>query len=281
MASESNDALLMRFRRLCEAVGLARGHGVRLAPEAAEELTRIEDELRARLNDVSSAGSAFDRLSVPGGSRPGDSPDESSADEPTRRRDPDTGGDAGEPDTRSAVAPTNGSPTGLSPGALPANGARSGGPGQPVAATIFCDGACQGNPGPGGYGVIVRCAGLPDRELSGGKPVTTNNQMELAGAIAGLEAALECNATDITVITDSEYLVKGMTEWATGWQRKGWRTTAGTPVKNRDLWERLLALTTGRTMRWQWTKGHAGHPENERCDHLAVTAAQLSRLAKV
>ncbi len=131
---------------------------------------------------------------------------------------------------------------------------------------IFSDGACSGNPGPGGYGTLLRY-GDHVKELSGYDPATTNNRMELLGAIRGLEALKQpCN---VRLITDSQYLVKGMTEWIGGWQKKGWKNSKKEAVVNRDLWERLLELTSQHNVEWSWVKGHAGHLENERCDELA------------
>jgi len=138
---------------------------------------------------------------------------------------------------------------------------------------IFSDGACSGNPGPGGYGTILRC-GVTEKELSGFASETTNNRMELLGAIAGLEALKRpCR---VRVTTDSQYLVKGMTEWIEGWVRKGWRNSKKQEVLNRDLWERLLLLCATHQVEWAWVRGHDGHEENERCDQLA-RAAILSR----
>jgi len=134
---------------------------------------------------------------------------------------------------------------------------------------IFCDGACSGNPGPGGYGAILRCNGRT-KEISGGDPATTNNRMELSGAIEALrQLTRPCR---VTVTTDSQYLVKGMTEWIQGWQRKGWQNSKKEPVLNRDLWEALLELSKVHTIQWQWVRGHDGHTENERCDQLAREA---------
>jgi len=134
---------------------------------------------------------------------------------------------------------------------------------------LFCDGACSGNPGPGGYGTILRCRGV-EKELSGAAPETTNNRMELTAAIAGLqELTRPCR---VTVTTDSQYLVKGMTEWMAGWQRNGWKNSKKEPVLNRDLWEQLVALSAQHQLRWQWVRGHDGHAENERCDQLAREA---------
>lgn len=131
---------------------------------------------------------------------------------------------------------------------------------------IFCDGACSGNPGPGGYGAILRC-GKHEKEISGGAKETTNNRMELSAAIEALR--LLTRPCRVTITTDSQYLVKGMTEWIAGWQRKGWRNSKKEPVVNRDLWELLLELTRSHTVQWKWVRGHAGHAENERCDQLA------------
>ncbi|MBT0662956.1 ribonuclease HI [Geobacter pelophilus] len=137
------------------------------------------------------------------------------------------------------------------------------------AVEIFCDGACSGNPGPGGWGTILRL-GNNEKELSGGEPATTNNRMELTAAIAGL-AALK-RPCRVVITTDSQYLVKGMTEWISGWIRKGWINSKKEPVVNRDLWERLLELTGIHTVEWRWVRGHDGHAENERCDELARNA---------
>jgi ribonuclease HI len=134
---------------------------------------------------------------------------------------------------------------------------------------IFCDGACSGNPGPGGFGAILR-SGKTVKELSGAAPDTTNNRMELTAAITALEALTRpCH---VVLTTDSQYLVKGMREWLAGWIRKGWINSKKEPVLNRDLWERLHALGKIHTIDWRWVKGHAGHPENERCDELARMA---------
>lgn len=134
---------------------------------------------------------------------------------------------------------------------------------------IFCDGACSGNPGPGGHGTILRCRGV-EKELSGYSPETTNNRMELQAAISGLsQLKRPCS---VTVVSDSQYLVKGMTEWLEGWQRKNWLNSKKEPVFNRDLWEQLLALSKTHSIQWQWVRGHDGHAENERCDELAREA---------
>jgi len=134
---------------------------------------------------------------------------------------------------------------------------------------IFCDGACSGNPGPGGYGAILR-SGSTVKELSGGARETTNNRMELTAAITALEALKRpCN---VVLTTDSQYLVKGMREWLAGWIRKGWINSKKEPVLNRDLWERLDSLAKVHRIDWRWVKGHDGHQENERCDELARQA---------
>ncbi len=131
---------------------------------------------------------------------------------------------------------------------------------------IFCDGACSGNPGPGGFGCILRSGGR-EKELSGAEPHTTNNRMELLGAITALESLKR--PCEVALTTDSQYLVKGMTEWIQGWIRKGWKNSKKEDVLNRDLWERLLALTAVHRVQWRWIRGHNGHVENERCDELA------------
>lgn len=135
-----------------------------------------------------------------------------------------------------------------------------------AAVDIFCDGACSGNPGPGGWGTILRCGGS-EKELSGGEPLTTNNRMELTAAIKGLSALKR--PCSVTITTDSQYLVKGMTEWMKGWQKRGWINSKREPVVNRDLWERLNELSGIHSVQWRWVRGHDGHAENERCDELA------------
>ena len=136
---------------------------------------------------------------------------------------------------------------------------------------IFTDGACSGNPGPGGYGVILRF-GSRQKELSGGERATTNNRMELLGAITGLAALKEkCR---VTLYTDSRYVADGLTKgWAKKWRANGWRKADKSPALNSDLWDRLLELYDSHDVKIVWVKGHAGHPENERCDELAVQAA--------
>jgi len=139
---------------------------------------------------------------------------------------------------------------------------------------IFSDGACSGNPGPGGWGTILRFGGH-EKELSGYDPETTNNRMELIGAIAGLEALTRpCR---VRVTTDSEYVKKGMTEWIEGWVKRGWKNTQKKAVANRDLWERLLELADQHQVEWHWVRGHDGHAENERCDALARAAIETGK----
>ncbi len=131
---------------------------------------------------------------------------------------------------------------------------------------IWTDGACSGNPGPGGWGAILR-AGAHEKELSGGEGLTTNNRMELLAAISALEALKKPCAVDLH--TDSEYLRNGVTKWMFGWKRNGWRTADKKPVKNQDLWERLDAAIARHEVAWHWVKGHAGNELNERADELA------------
>lgn len=135
----------------------------------------------------------------------------------------------------------------------------------------YTDGACSGNPGPGGWGVVMVARDgdtvLKSREFNGGAPATTNNRMEMMAAIAAIEA-LEYPST-LTLVTDSVYLRDGVTRWIHGWKLNGWRTAARKPVKNEDLWRRLDAAAARHALRWEWVKGHAGHPENERADALA------------
>ncbi|MBI1220599.1 MAG: ribonuclease HI [Rhodobacteraceae bacterium] len=135
----------------------------------------------------------------------------------------------------------------------------------------YTDGACSGNPGPGGWGVLMLAREgadvVKERTLSGGEALTTNNRMELMAAISALEAL--ARPSEITVVTDSAYVKNGITEWMFGWKRKGWKTSTNKPVKNDDLWRRLDAAQARHTVRWEWIKGHAGHAENERADELA------------
>jgi ribonuclease HI len=131
---------------------------------------------------------------------------------------------------------------------------------------IFTDGACSGNPGPGGWGVILRWDGH-EKELLGGERATTNNRMELMAAIKALESLKR--AVKVRLHTDSQYVKKGITEWIHDWKRRGWRTADKKPVKNADLWQRLDAALGEHEIQWIWVRGHAGHPENERADELA------------
>ena len=135
--------------------------------------------------------------------------------------------------------------------------------------TIYTDGACSGNPGPGGWGVLLLYGGR-ERELSGGEELTTNNRMELTAAIMALEGLTRPCTVDL--FTDSQYVRDGITKWLRNWQARGWRTADKKPVKNQDLWERLDAEAARHELQWQWVKGHSGHPENERVDALANAA---------
>ncbi len=136
---------------------------------------------------------------------------------------------------------------------------------------IFTDGACSGNPGPGGWGAILRARGT-EKELSGSEKQTTNNRMEMMAVIAALEALKRpCR---VTITTDSQYVMKGMTEWLPGWKAKNWKTAARKPVKNAELWQRLDKAIAPHEVKWEWVRGHNGHPENERADELAVAARE-------
>ena len=131
---------------------------------------------------------------------------------------------------------------------------------------LFSDGACRGNPGPGGWGVLLR-AGEREREFWGGEAQTTNNRMELQAVISGLQALRP--GCEVHIVTDSQYVMKGVTEWMAGWKRRGWKTASKAPVKNRDLWEQLDEVLGRHRITWEWTRGHSGHPDNERADALA------------
>ncbi|OWY13349.1 ribonuclease HI [Thioclava sp. F34-6] len=146
----------------------------------------------------------------------------------------------------------------------------------------WTDGACSGNPGPGGWGVLMRAmdgeAVVKERELKGGEAETTNNRMELLAAINALEALTRDTA--ITITTDSAYVKNGVTGWIHGWKRNGWKTAAKKPVKNVDLWQRLDEAQRRHLVTWEWIKGHAGHPENERADELARAGMEPFKPAK-
>ncbi len=134
---------------------------------------------------------------------------------------------------------------------------------------IYTDGACSGNPGPGGWGALLRYDGV-EKELSGGAAETTNNRMEMMAAIAALEALTR--PAQVRLYTDSTYLKDGITKWIHAWKARGWKTASKKPVKNQDLWQRLEAAIEPHQVKWFWVKGHAGHPENERADELAREA---------
>ncbi|MFT4026999.1 MAG: ribonuclease HI [Novosphingobium sp.] len=135
---------------------------------------------------------------------------------------------------------------------------------------IFTDGACKGNPGPGGWGAILRM-GRHEKELSGSDPATTNNRMEMTGAIRALNALIE--PCDVVLHTDSRYVIDGITKWVHGWKKKGWVNASKQPVRNSDLWHDLIEAAQPHNIDWVWVKGHDGHPENERVDKLASDAA--------
>lgn len=139
---------------------------------------------------------------------------------------------------------------------------------------IATDGACKGNPGPGGWGAIIR-SGDREKEISGGEADTTNNRMELMAAIRALQALKRpCH---VTLVTDSAYVKNGITQWIRGWQRNGWRTADRKAVKNADLWQELIEASAPHRIEWAWVKGHAGDPDNERADQLASNAALIAR----
>ena len=142
---------------------------------------------------------------------------------------------------------------------------------------IFTDGACSGNPGPGGWGAILRY-GKTEKEMSGGQLQTTNNQMEVKAVIEALKSLKE--PCQITLYSDSQYVVRGMTEWVPNWEAQGWRTAAKKPVANQELWQELVEQAKRHQIRYQWVKGHAGHPENERCDALARAQIELLQQSK-
>jgi ribonuclease HI len=138
---------------------------------------------------------------------------------------------------------------------------------------IATDGACKGNPGPGGWGAIIRFGGH-EKEISGGENPTTNNRMEMTAAIRALQALKRpCR---VQLATDSRYVMDGLTKWIHGWKRKGWKTADGKPVKNADLWQELIDACAAHRIEWEWVRGHAGHPDNERADRLASDAAMAA-----
>ncbi|MEO1969770.1 MAG: ribonuclease HI [Sphingomonadaceae bacterium] len=140
---------------------------------------------------------------------------------------------------------------------------------------VFTDGACKGNPGPGGWGALLRM-GRHEKELSGAEPDTTNNRMEMTAAIRALAALIE--PCSVELHTDSRYLVDGITKWVHGWQKRGWINSSRKPVRNADLWHELIAQTERHEVAWHWVRGHSGHAENERVDQLASDAAdQIAR----
>jgi ribonuclease HI len=151
---------------------------------------------------------------------------------------------------------------------------------KPAMATveIFTDGACSGNPGPGGWGALMRY-GAVEKELSGGEPLTTNNRMELMGAISALEALKR--PSQVKLHTDSTYVKDGITKWLKGWKAKNWLTADKKPVKNKELWQRLEAAALLHKIDWLWVKGHSGHPENDRVDQLARDAIKQMREARL
>jgi ribonuclease HI len=136
---------------------------------------------------------------------------------------------------------------------------------------IFTDGACSGNPGPGGWGAVIRY-GKHEKEISGGDPDTTNNRMELSATIQALKILIE--PCEVKLHTDSRYVIDGITKWIHGWQRNGWKNASKQPVSNIDLWHDLIEATARHQVEWIWVKGHNGHPENERADRLASDAAE-------
>ena len=139
---------------------------------------------------------------------------------------------------------------------------------------IATDGACKGNPGPGGWGALIR-SGVRERELSGGEALTTNNRMELMAVISALNALTKpCR---VTLSTDSRYVMDGLTKWIHGWRRNGWKTADRKPVKNADLWQMLVTAAEPHRIDWVWVKGHSGHADNERADRLASDAASAAR----
>ena len=142
---------------------------------------------------------------------------------------------------------------------------------------IYTDGACRGNPGPGGWGALMR-SGKHEKELWGGEAHTTNNRMEMTAVIESLKALKQ--PSEVVLTTDSQYVRKGITEWIAGWKRKNWQTAARKPVKNVDLWQEIDALASKHSVEWRWVKGHSGHAENERVDELANRGIDELKLSK-
>ncbi len=269
-SASSPAQLLRKYRALCEASAIARISRAPLATSAAERLAGLEQELlhlltrdnteadedRAETGPLTVVRAEVEEIADPA-PPPVAAPTESTT-----------------PRVRPSVHLSETVRRRATPGVEPPPATAA------LTATIFTDGSAEGNPGPGGYCAIVRIPGRPDRELCGSSIHTTNNKMELAAAIAGLKAAVDAGATEIAVVTDSEYLVKGMTNWLAGWIAKGWKTAYGQAVKNRELWEQLAKLAEGRQIRWEWVRGHAGHPENERCDAVATANAHQAGRAR-
>ena len=142
---------------------------------------------------------------------------------------------------------------------------------------LFTDGSCKGNPGPGGWAALLRM-GRHEKEMSGGEPHTTNNRMEMTGAIRGLSALIEPCKVDI--YTDSKYLIDGITKWVHGWKKRGWVNASKKPVMNAELWHDLIEVTARHHVEWHWVRGHSGHPENERVDALANQAADRAAVGE-
>lgn len=136
---------------------------------------------------------------------------------------------------------------------------------------IFTDGACKGNPGPGGWAALLRM-GQHEKELKGGEEDTTNNRMEMTAVIRALTALIE--PCEVELFSDSKYVIEGITKWVAGWQKRGWKTAAKKPVLNEDLWRELIKVTARHNVNWNWVRGHSGHPENERVDQLASAEAE-------
>ncbi len=255
--------LLARYRLLCENAGACRATDTPYPKELREQLALVEGELQTRLW-MNSGGASVEldkSTRAPRATAPGAAP----------RSAGSTASNGETRAPRSTVAASRAASIDDADDLKLA-------PLTPLrTAMVYCDGACQGNPGPGGFGTLVRVPGHSDRTHSAGKARTTNNEMELTGAAEGLKLAISMGASEITVVSDSEYLVKGMSGWVKGWLRNGWKTAKGEPVKNRPLWEELHQLCQGRTVSWSWIRGHNGHAENERCDAMAVAAAQEAR----